>query len=394
MTLLAYDPVRLAALARTTRAAADELAAVTSAELFAVDAVTTSHGVAVTLDETLLGSLQALLANTALTDWTGVAAVSGITVLTTVDELIAALDAPAVDSAPPIVLDSTEFTLAAAITTGGDWFHDVNGQACAPFAGGSYSGGGYVTGPDGERYPIVIPRVETAEGDVYTADLHGADPDEPCVATLGASDPGWEVVARATGIERFQEEPESYAPLVGFFAGMTGQVRPLPPNSALARIAVRADGPPALVDEPPSAGPVIALPSAANVDPADSSPGVVVDGAVALAVMSGQGIVMAGGMDNQTERAYQVIFEENADGRRRARLQTFTLADDGDGGVVIIPQHVFVDADGRLISQTISYGSPYDTPGVYLTSATADVPPYALSGDEPFTTTVPSAVFP
>ena len=75
---------------------------------------------------------------------------------------------------------------------------------------------------------------------------------------------------------------------------------------------------------------------------------------------------MAAAMDNQTQRAYQVIFEENADGRRRARIQTFTLAHDGEGGVVIVPEHVYVDADGELTSETISYGSPYDTDGVYL----------------------------
>ena len=64
-------------------------------------------------------------------------------------------------------------------------------------------------------------------------------------------------------------------------------------------------------------------------------------------------------LDNQTERAYQVIFEENGDGRRRARIQTFTLAHDGAGGVVIIPEHVYVNGEGELTSQTISYGSPY-----------------------------------
>ena len=103
---------------------------------------------------------------------------------------------------------------------------------------------------------------------------------------------------------------------------------------------------------------------------------------------------MAAAMDNQTERAYRVIFEENADGRRRARIQTFTLAYDGEGGVVIIPEHVYVNGDGELTSETISYGSPYETDGVSLSGSTDDVADFAFSGNEPISYPVPAAVFP
>ena len=66
MDVLAYDPVRLAALARLTAAAADELAAVTTDEPWALDAIATAHGIAANLDEQLIVSLRAVLGSTAM----------------------------------------------------------------------------------------------------------------------------------------------------------------------------------------------------------------------------------------------------------------------------------------------------------------------------------------
>ena len=297
--------------------------------------------------------------------------------------------------AAPFVLGPGEFSIAAATTAAepAQWLHDVN-PACVRFAGGTYVGGGYVADHHGVRYPIVVPRVETDDGDVYTADRHAVAPGEPSVATLGGSDPGWEIVGCATGIARFQEAPSLDEGAWGFLAGTTGLVGPLPPNSGLAHIAVPATGPPHLADEPPTPGPVVAPASANAPDASRSAPGDVLEGSAALALTAAQGGVVAGALDNQTERAYQVIFEENGDGRRRARIQTFTLAHDGAGGVVIIPEHVYVDGDGELTAQTISYGSPYATDGVHLSASTDDVAEFAFSGDEPITYPVPQAVFP
>ena len=61
---------------------------------------------------------------------------------------------------------------------------------------------------------------------------------------------------------------------------------------------------------------------------------------------------------------------------------------------MIIPEHVYVDGNGELTSQTISYGSPYDADGVSLSASTEDVAPFAFSGNEPITYPVPEAVFP
>ena len=153
-------------------------------------------------------------------------------------------------------------------------------------------------------------------------------------------------------------------------------------------------GPPHLVDDVAVPEPVVATQSGSAPNPFDTPSGPVVQAGVSLGVTTAQGGVMAAAMDSQTQRAYQVIFEENADGRRRARIQTFMLAHDGEGGVVIVPEHVFVDADGELIAETISYGSPYDTDGLPVVSSRDDVADFAFSGDEPFSAPVSRLPFP
>ena len=353
------------------------------------DAVGIAHDISGCLTEALVSSLRAVLSSTAMTEWNGVPA------LMTVEQLIGVLTDQAIDPSAPFVLGAGEFSLVAAVTPAeqAQWFNDVN-PACVTYAGGAYSGGGYVADHRGNQYPIVVCRVETEDGDIYTADEHPVAPGQPSVATLGGSDPGWEVVGSATGIARFQAEPSFAEQVLGALGGTTGHVGPLPPNSGLAYIAMPATGPPHLVDEPPAPGPVAAPPPIGAADPADGSPATIAEGGAELAVTVAQGGVMAAAMDNQTERAYRVIFEEHADGRRRARIQTFTLAYDGEGGVVIIPEHVYVNGEGELTSETISYGSPYETDGVSLSGSTDDVADFAFSGNEPISYPVPAAVFP
>ena len=224
--MLAYNRDRLAALVAFSRAAADELTLVAEDEPFCKPACELAGDIAARLDEQLRDSLSVLLMDTAMID--------PITVqLMSIDELTAALVQAAADPNAPFVLDGSQFSLAQAIETGGNWREDVFGVACVGFSGGNYIGGGYVTDHEGTRYPIVVPRVETDEGDIYTADEYTVA-GEPTVATLGGSDPGWERVGCATGVARFQEAPSLDEGLWGFLAGTTGLVQPLPPNSGLA----------------------------------------------------------------------------------------------------------------------------------------------------------------
>jgi hypothetical protein len=385
--MLAYNPQRLAALVTATRAVADELSSVAEDEPFCATACELSAEISAGLDTQLRDSLSVLLTDTTMID--------PITFqLMSIDEITAALVRAAADPNAPFVLTAGQFSLGDAIETGGNWREDVFGPACLGFTGGKYIGGGYVTDHEGNRYPIVVPHVETDEGDIFTADEHAVAAGVSSVAALGGSDPGWELVGCATGVARFQEAPSLDEGIWGFFAGTTGLVRPLPPNRGLAQIVVSVNGPPHLVDDVAAPGPVVAPQSGSAPNPFDTSPGAVLQEGAALGVTTAQGGVMAAAMDNQTQRAYQVIFEENADGRRRARIQTFTLADDGEGGASIVPEHVYVDANGELIAETISYGSPYDTSGETIPSSTDDVADFAFSGNEPISYKVPRAVFP
>jgi hypothetical protein len=394
MDVLAYDPLRLAALARLTAAAADELAAVTTDEPWALDAVATAHGIAASLDEQLILSLRAVLGSTAMTEWTGSTPAPFELSLMAFDELVAALDGRAA-GAVAVVPTAAGFSLAAAISAAEpmQWFADVN-PGCVRFSGGSYLGGGYVEGPDGARYPIVVPRVETAAGDVYTADRHDTAPGEPSIATLAGSDPGWEVVACASGVERFQATPSLVERGLGAIAATTGRVGPLPPNGALRSVVMPISAPPYFAEPPTTRLPAPPRASGGGPNTAPPTPGDVVAGAVGLGVTAAQSAALAVNLDNQNERAYQVIFERNADGRRRARVRTFRLHYAADGDVVIVPEHVFVDGNGELTAQPISYGSVDESDTVSITSASDDVIATAFSGDDPPPHPVTGAVFP
>jgi hypothetical protein len=233
-----------------------------------------------------------------------------------------------------------------------------------------------------------------AAGDVYTADRHDVATGEPSVATLGGSDPGWEIVACAGGVERVQATPSMLERGLVAIAATTGQIAPLPPNGALRSIAIPIGAPPFFTETPTT--PLPAPPRTSGGDPsgAPPTPGDIVAGAVDLGIVAGNGVALALNMDNQSERAYQVIFERNADGRRRARVRTFRLHHTGDGDVVIVPEHVFVNADGELTAQQVRYGSLDYTDGVSITSDSGDVVASAFSGDDPRPQPVTAAVFP
>ena len=110
---------------------------------------------------------------------------------------------------------------------------------------------------------------------------------------------------------------------------------------------------------------------------------------ISASVRGADGWVFAANMDNQRERAYQVIFEEQpGTGRLRARIETFTVGTDETGDVVVVPEHVWVDEDGTLMAQGICYAPP---DGGVLT----DVTPLAFDPDAtPHAYAIPEQVFP
>ncbi len=218
-----------------------------------------------------------------MTEWTGSSPAQLEISLMAFDELVAAVDERAASDAVAATPIVGGFSLAASISAAEQmqWFADVN-PGCIRFTGGSYLGGGYVEGPDGARYPIVVPRVETAEGQVYTADRHDTAPGEPSIATLAGSDPGWEVVACASGVERFQAAPSLLERGLGAIAATTGRVGPLPPNAALTAIAMPINSPPYFDEVPTTPLPAAPRASGGGPDTRPPTPGDIVAGAVGL----------------------------------------------------------------------------------------------------------------
>ena len=140
-----------------------------------------------------------------------------------------------------------------------------------------------------------------------------------------------------------------------FWAGTTGLVQAPPPNEALQFIVMAPGAVPYLSETPWTPGPIDPIRSTGTPDPADSSAASVIPATLGLVIKAGEGVSFAAGLDNQRLRAYQAIFEEDSQGRRRARIETYTLDYGEDGEPVIVPEHVFVDPDGVLMSQDITY---------------------------------------
>jgi len=262
------------------------------------------------------------------------------------------------------LLDTDDFVLADSLATaaevGVDW-----GEAThftGEDADHNYEGGGFVVGPDGERYAIVIPTLVTASG-VYTDD-DLVVPGTPTVADLGGADAGWEVVGYAVGVEGFQADFDvAEQVLIGVMGALDTGLDPLPPDSTLGVIVMSTAGPPRFGSAPLAPPTIGAVPGA--------------DGRLKRI---GNGIALGRGANNQHDRAYQVVFEAHPDGRRRARVTTFNVGG-GDGDFVIHPNHLFLAPDGTLMNQGVSYGHPFVAdPPAMATAGASDVAGFYLAG--------------
>jgi hypothetical protein len=294
---------------------------------------------------------------------------------------------------PMELLTNPDFELAAMVSPGGDWtdnsseWSNAINPTCADLGGpdADYRGGGFVTGPDGLPYAIVVPWVQDGENQ-YTADVGRAAAGVSCVGNLNGGDDGWTEVGYQSGIERFQEAPTPVEQMFGFFAGTTGMVVPMPPSSQTQFIQMRPGGLPYLAAVPHGAS----SPIGSALPPAEDAVGGMPSGQalIDVSVRGSDGWVFATNMDNQRERAYQIVFEATAGGRRRARIETFTLGYDANGDVVIVPEHVWVNAEGELVSELITYAPPEGPSGVLsnvtpISFAPGVVPnPYVVSGQE------------
>lgn len=301
------------------------------------------------------------------------------------------------DSVGASAIDVGPFDLSESFRTmgRGQWRAATSLPGCVSFGPGRYyTGGGALLGPDNRLYPVVVPHLVTDDGRHYTIDADIGDI-APSVASLGGADPGWTMVDYRTGIERVQAEPGGLQTATTGVAVATGlEFAAGVDDSNLAAVYLRAGAPAVYLDSMPVVGPA-GLPDEAGAALNSPEPTVwlMVDGHVgqypisdvpdlplradrrqdlprpqhtglgraqaidnvfALTTQAVSGFVAARDLDHGRHRAYEVIFEEHADGRRRSRVQTFTL-EAKDWGKELFGWHLFVDEAGVLQQSPVAY---------------------------------------
>jgi hypothetical protein len=264
---------------------------------------------------------------------------------------------------------------------------------------------------------VVIPHW-TKGGRVFTADGAVVDGHDG-VSTFDGIDPGWAIIGYRSGISRFTERASTREAVFTGFAASAGHLAPSVGNDALEGIVMGADRSPYFAAAPPPLGPPgpdLPLPLAdeqrhlvrlevgaerltaeqiaaapahvrynallAGVDP-HGTLRTQAGNAGDLALSVAQGWAGATSLDDQRLRAWQVVFEENVDGRRRARIDTFQLQPSDP--VAIAPWHVYLDDSGDMVQSSISYYYPPST----------EPPAQPLTSFDPtFVTKVPLNAFP
>ena len=292
-------------------------------------------------------------------------------------------------------LDHGVFEFAESFRTMGaaEWHAAITPPGCGSFGTGRYySGGGAMRGPDGRLYPLVVPHLVVDDEHHYTIDADAA-PNTPTVASLGGADSGWTMVAYRTGVERLFSEPSMIEEvLVGLAVGtgleigaaisddqlagvhlragrrasFLGTFRPSAPVDVSGAAALESPAPMVwlvvdgragqypideLVDRGAAAGDLASVPRARHTSLGRFN---TADNALTLMTGAMSGFVAARDLDEGRHRAYEVMFEEHADGRLRARVQTFTL-EQGPNGAALHGWHLFVDEHGELRQSPVSY---------------------------------------
>lgn len=277
-----------------------------------------------------------------------------------------------------------------------EWWQMMYGPACFTGAGSYLGAGSFIIGPDGRRYPLVVPRL-MEDGKYYNANIYGVDPGED-ILTLGGADEGWTTLATRQGTTRLMEPPSGWEKFFIFFAGMNPnlqpQIQPLD-EGGYAMLQIGPTGVPTLMG--PGKEPDPESPPQAPEFHVESPAIVMVDGeptlvdrnapetwnreirrsgltpntrlqtanraasAVDLANQIGDGISLANMSDDFGVAAYQVDFQVNEDGRTRAMLRTYQIGQDQDGTYIVAPNHVMVGEDGEPTYDNIGFLSG-DTP--------------------------------
>jgi hypothetical protein len=211
---------------------------------------------------------------------------------------------------------------------------------CRGFTGASgYRGSGFIVGPDGRAFPLVAPYV-TRDGREYQAD-DGLEPGRPSVLELDGRDPGWTTIYEQTGIERWRDAPDVGERLL-MGVGSTAAGRPNGSDrSDVEQLVLIAGMAPSFGTVPKRATseptpPPYMVPNAPNFAPPDHPETTYPGSNAAAAAANGAPILIEalGGAlmaDQGSHAAYDVTFQQNADGRVRALYKRVYVGFDDDG---------------------------------------------------------------
>jgi hypothetical protein len=242
------------------------------------------------------------------------------------------------------------WSLVDALDNSESWV-DVGGppSSCA------YSGGSVIRGPDGRLYAVTL--VDPDGGPPFDGDL----PNDP-------NDPGWAVVGRRVGTVDVGKPPSVLLRLAAFVAGTGGarQINSSAGPAAQDQIVFGPDGQVYLKGDPPQAAggiprgrnaPDLAAPppmgdGSGRYVPRDpvgpSETGQRAGAALGLVTQAEQGVSLAQAIGDR-RYAYQVVFAEAPDGRRRAYVKLFQVyRDDVNGGYSIYKSQGTIQPDGTV----------------------------------------------
>ena len=221
----------------------------------------------------------------------------------------------------------------------GDWLRALD-PLCRGFTGESgYQGSGFIVGPDGRSFPLVAPYV-TREGKQYQAD-DGLGPGQRSVLELDSRDPGWTTIYEQAGVERWRDAPDvGERILMGIGSTVAGRPNGSSKSDVEQLVLMPGMAPSfgSVPDRPTSepTPPQYMVPSAPNFAP-PGQPDTVYPGANARsAAASGAPILIEalGGAlmaDQGSHAAYDITFQQNADGRVRALYKRVYVGFDDSG---------------------------------------------------------------
>lgn len=229
------------------------------------------------------------------------------------------------------------------------------------------TGGGYITGPDGRRYPIAAP-VMHEDGMAYT---HGDGVD-----TRGGLDTGWQTLGVVTGPINIGEPTPGMTKAAIFLGAVAGA--PYPDSRYAPDLTdglefdqngfpTRSHG--AQDDSgyslPPDGEDESTVPLSPRERNSETGFGTAAGGVQQVDVAL-QNLDAANHVDDRLHYTYRAEFQQNVDGRTRVQLTAYQVTMDGDDETPTVhPYDVRVDSDGRM---QLSPARWYDRTGSHRSS--------------------------